>query len=220
MKKILILTFCIMLICTCVYADASISYKNNIVTLNDAPDNATAIVVSYNDKKLEDVKMQNIVDGNTIDITDLKKEADTFKVFILDLNTLTPLGNEIDITADVTKEQSGNSMTLTINGKEYTAVLEENATADAFKKMLPLELNMNELNGNEKYNYLSESLPSNSQRAGRIEAGDIMLYGNSCIVLFYKSFNTSYSYTKICHIENISGLSQAVGTGSVIISFE
>ena len=43
-----------------------------------------------------------------------------------------------------------------------------------------------------------------------------MLYGNNCLVVFYKSFNTSYSYTKIGHIENLSDL----GNKNVIIKFE
>lgn len=42
---------------------------------------------------------------------------------------------------------------------------------------------MSELNGNEKYNYLSHSLPSNEEQIGITESGDIMLYGSSCIVL-------------------------------------
>ena len=33
-----------------------------------------------------------------------------------------------------------------------------------------------------------------------------MLYGNNCLVIFYKSFDTSYSYTKIGHIEDLNEL--------------
>ena len=72
--------------------------------------------------------------------------------------------------------------------------------------MLPLELNMKELNGNEKYVYLDNSLPTNSSNPKRINAGDVMLYGNNCLVIFYKSFDTSYSYTKIGHIDNLENL--------------
>ena len=38
-----------------------------------------------------------------------------------------------------------------INGKKYNAKIEENQTAQSFVKMLPVEYNMSELNGNEKY---------------------------------------------------------------------
>ena len=59
---------------------------------------------------------------------------------------------------------------------------------------------------NEKYVYLDNSLPTNSSNPKRINAGDVMLYGNNCLVIFYKSFDTSYSYTKIGHINNLENL--------------
>lgn len=105
---------------------------------------------------------------------------------------------------------------LIINGKTYNAKIEENKTAQSFVNMLPVEYNMNELNGNEKYVYLENTLPTNQYSPKRIEAGDIMLYGNNCLVVFYKSFDTLYSYTKIGHIENLSDL----GNGNVNIKFK
>ncbi len=33
-----------------------------------------------------------------------------------------------------------------------------------------------------------------------------MLFDNSCLVVFYKSFDTSYTYTKIGHIDNLPDL--------------
>ena len=39
---------------------------------------------------------------------------------------------------------------------------------------------------------------------------------NNCLVVFYKSFDTSYSYTKIGHIENFEDL----GNKNVTIKFE
>ncbi len=47
-----------------------------------------------------------------------------------------------------------------------------------------------------------------------------MLYGNNCLVLFYKSFSTEYSYTKIGYIENPSNLADAVSSDNIIVSFE
>ena len=85
--------------------------------------------------------------------------------------------------------------------------------------MLPLELDMSELNGNEKYYYLVTLLPSNPSRPGRIEAGDLMLYGSDCVVLFYQSFDTSYSYTRIGRLTNAEGIAEAAGTGSVTVTF-
>lgn len=74
---------------------------------------------------------------------------------------------------------------------------------------------MDELNGNEKYYYLSTSLPTNTQSVKNIEVGDIMLYGDDCFVIFYESFKTSYSYTRIGKIENPSSLKEDVGEKSI-----
>lgn len=85
--------------------------------------------------------------------------------------------------------------------------------------MLPMTLDMEELNGNEKYFYLDSSLPTSSTRPGTIHAGDVMLYGDSCLVVFYETFRTSYSYTPIGHVTDISGLAEALGSGDVTVSF-
>lgn len=114
------------------------------------------------------------------------------------------------------EEPMNTKIKVIINNTSYKAVLESNNTAQEFMNMLPQEFSMSELNGNEKYCYLSNNLTSNSYNPGRIEAGDIMLFGNNCIVVFYKSFNTSYSYTKIGHIENLPDL----GGDNIIVRFE
>ena len=102
------------------------------------------------------------------------------------------------------EERMSNNINIIINNKEYNVQLEQNETAKQFYNMIPKRFNMNELNGNEKYVYLDEEFPTNSNVPNKIEVGDIMLFGNNCLVIFYKSFNTSYSYTKIGHIENLN----------------
>ena len=79
---------------------------------------------------------------------------------------------------------------------------------------------MTELNGNEKFFDLSNNLPTYAANPRTINAGDIMLWGSNTLVLFYKTFNTSYSYTRIGKIENPNGLSQALGSGNVTVTFE
>lgn len=109
---------------------------------------------------------------------------------------------------------------IIVNGRKYEVSLYDNETAKSFAKTLPLTLEMKELNGNEKYQNLGTPLPSDSSRVERIACGDLMLYGSDCIVLFYKNFNTPYSYTKIGRINDPEGLEQALGTGSVTILFQ
>ena len=104
--------------------------------------------------------------------------------------------------------------------REFSVELANNETADAFAELLPCDLAMNELNGNEKYCYLDEPLPSAPAVPDGIEAGDVMLYGDSCLVVFYESFSTSYSYTRIGHITDTQGLADALGSGDVSVTFE
>ena len=105
---------------------------------------------------------------------------------------------------------------------EYTFDVEyvDNNTAEAFKKMLPVTLKMEELNGNEKYCYIDSSLPTAFSTPGTINAGDIMLFGSNCIVVFYETFKTSYSYTRIGKVKDTASLKKALGSGDVTIKFE
>lgn len=114
--------------------------------------------------------------------------------------------------------QLGN-ITVTVGDRTFSATLEQNSTAEAFRALLPLTLEMRDLHGNEKYHYLGQSLPTNRTSVGTIHAGDIMLYGDDCIVLFYETFTTSYSYSRIGHIADTDGLKQALGSGTVSVTF-
>lgn len=110
-------------------------------------------------------------------------------------------------------------MSLTVGNTVLAAELANNATAQAFGALLPMTLDMSELNGNEKYKYIDTDLPVNSACPGTIHAGDILLYGNNCVVVFYKTFNTTYSYTRIGRISDTSALEGVLGGGSVSVRF-
>ena len=112
------------------------------------------------------------------------------------------------------------SMTIRVGGHSFDVTLEDNATARAFAALLPMTVTMNELNGNEKYHYLSENLPTDSYRPVTIRNGDLMLYGSNCVVLFYETFASSYSYTSIGQLGNPSGLASVLGQGNVSVTFE
>jgi len=115
---------------------------------------------------------------------------------------------------------TGSKMKIKTGNSTFTATLYDNATATAFKSLLPISVNMIELNGNEKYVDLSRSLPTSASNPGTIQNGDLMLYGSSTLVLFYKSFSTSYSYTKIGRIDDVTGLVAALGSGNVSMAYE
>ena len=129
--------------------------------------------------------------------------------------TSKPIKNSNSITnADPMK------LKITIGTNVFIATCYDNATAKAFKKMLPMTINMTELNGDEKYYDLPEKLPTNASNLRTIETGDLMLFGSNTLVLFYKQFSPSYSYTKVGRIENPSGLASALGSGNVTVTFE
>ena len=119
----------------------------------------------------------------------------------------------------IEKEGNQNDMKVTIkvNNQNFSAILYDNEASKKLLEKLPLKLTMDELNENEKYCYLDTSLPTNSAKVGKINKGDIMLYTSNCLVLFYDSFETSYSYTKIGYIEDVEGLKEALGSGNVQI---
>ena len=51
-------------------------------------------------------------------------------------------------------------MQIVIGEKTYNVSLYDNETVKSLKDMLPLTVSMEELNGNEKYTYLPQSLPT------------------------------------------------------------
>lgn len=114
----------------------------------------------------------------------------------------------------------GTKVKIKVGEKTFTATLLDNPTAGAFKALLPLTIKMSELNNNEKFAQLPKSITVNATVPASIQAGDLMLYGSNTLVLFYKGFSTSYSYTKIGKIDDVTGLVAALGTGDVTVSYE
>ncbi len=110
-------------------------------------------------------------------------------------------------------------MKIEAGGQVFTATLMDNPTTRALLERLPMTVSMSELNGNEKYYYLPDSLPTNSQRPGNIQSGDLMLYGSDCLVLFYESFSSGYSYTRLGSVDDPSNLAATLGSGSVDVTF-
>ena len=127
-------------------------------------------------------------------------------------------GNTKKAEATATTTQKAGDMKLIIGDKTFTVRLENNETAQALKAQLPLDLEMTELNGNEKYYYYS-TLPTSATRPGTIRAGDIMLFQSNTLVIFYDTFESDYSYTRIGSMTDPDGLAEALGTGDVRVEW-
>lgn len=115
---------------------------------------------------------------------------------------------------------SASRLVASISGKDFPITLEDNASTRALLERLPLTVTMGELNGNEKFYYLPDDLPADASTPEAIQTGDLMLYGSDCLVLFYKSFSSAYSYTRLGRVDDPAELAQAVGNGDVQITFQ
>ena len=108
---------------------------------------------------------------------------------------------------------------ITIGNKKYEAILYDNSTTKELIKKFPITITMSDLNGNEKYYNFSKSFPTSSENVANINKGDIMLFGDNCLVIFYKSFSTRYRYTKLGYIKNLEDLENSLGKGDIEITF-
>ena len=120
---------------------------------------------------------------------------------------------------DVAVKPEELRMWMTVGQHRFAITLNDDPTARAFATQLPMTLNMAELNGNEKHAHLPKTLPMNPIRPGAIRNGDLMLYGSDTLVVFYSAFNSSYSYTPLGHVNDTTGLAQALGKRGVRVIF-
>jgi hypothetical protein len=108
---------------------------------------------------------------------------------------------------------------MIVGTARFPATLADTPTARAFADRLPLTLDMRDVNNNEKAFDLTESLPGVAANPGTINNGDLMLYGSKTIVLFYESFDTSYTYSRIGRLDAAGGLADVLGAGDVTVTF-
>ncbi|QXH64594.1 hypothetical protein KSS91_14355 [Pseudomonas azerbaijanorientalis] len=110
-------------------------------------------------------------------------------------------------------------MWMTVGQRRFAVALEDNPTTRELVARLPLRLDMIELHNNEKYATLEQPLPTQDHRPGTIHTGDLLLYGADTLVVFYKTFTSSYSYSRLGQIDNSSGLAKALGSKDVRVTF-
>lgn len=108
---------------------------------------------------------------------------------------------------------------IEVDGQSFSARLYDNDAAAALLEKLPMVLDMEEMNGNEKYFFMEDALPTDTEDIEEIQTGDIMLYGDDCLVLFFQDFSTSYRYTRVGYIEDREGFADALSDGTVQIGF-
>lgn len=110
-------------------------------------------------------------------------------------------------------------MWMTVGEQRFAITLADNAAARTFVTLLPLTLEMSDLNSNEKYASLPGALPANASKPGTIHAGDLMLYGTDTLVVFYSTFESTYAYTRLGRVDDNTSLAQVLGRHAVNVMF-
>ena len=120
------------------------------------------------------------------------------------------------ITITITEK---SRMWMTVGEQRFAITLADNAAARTFVTLLPLTLEMSDLNSNEKYASLPGALPTNASKPGTIHAGDLMLYGTDTLVVFYSTFESTYAYTRLGRVDDNASLAQVLGRHAVNVMF-
>lgn len=108
---------------------------------------------------------------------------------------------------------------MRVGSNSFAVTLLDNEATKRLKARLPLTIRMKDLHSNEKHFDLPKALPTNASNPEVIKAGDVMLYGSRTLVVFYKSFPTTYSYTRLGQVDNPAKLESVLGSGDVTITF-
>lgn len=130
--------------------------------------------------------------------------------------------NNAAVSEEQNKEETMMQQTtfyVTVGETTFSATFADNSGAQAWKELLAdgdVTIQMSDYAGFEKVGALGQSLPtSNSQTT--TQAGDIVLYQGDQIVIFYGS--NSWSYTRLGKIDDLTGWEEALGNGSVSVTF-
>lgn len=121
--------------------------------------------------------------------------------------------NESREQKDITEQSEVGQLSdlrVVIDGKEYFAKTESTKAAKSFLKSLPLSIEMSDSSENEKKGYTYFKMTTDAKKLGKVEIGDILLSGDSYVVVATKTFKTSNKYTKIAHIHNLGEVRKGV----------
>ena len=213
MKKVIAIILTVILCAAGITACAAESYSDGEnVMVSGVDDGARLIIAEYNEGgRLVGCKMYKPENG----VITAPDTSDTVsvKTFLWNMDTLEPINVTNTDTEDDVK------MNVQIGDAVFTATLEDNAAVGEFIEMMkasPVTIEMSDYSGFEKVGSLGRSLTtSNSQMT--TDAGDIVLYNGNQIVMFYGS--NSWSYTKLGHIDDLTGWRETLGSGGITAVF-
>ena len=193
----------------------SVQTASQTETENKSIKEETVMQTSEEETEPNETEMIDITESVAETMIEPVVESETTK----GKTTVEPESNIETESEEVVETEGITSMKVQIDGHTFYAALENNnATAELVQMMKnqPIVISMSDYSGFEKVGSLGTTLSgSNSQMT--TQAGDIVLYNNSQIVIFYGS--NSWSYTKLGHIDDLTGWEETLGSGDVMVTF-
>ncbi|MFR7589992.1 MAG: cyclophilin-like fold protein [Longibaculum sp.] len=141
-------------------------------------------------------------------------------IFLMILFLFAGCQKEIQYDSVQKESEMKHNMQLIINQHSFDVTLFDNQTVKEFISQLPMTITMQDLHNNEKYIDLKTSFTTDEEKVNQIHAGDLMLFQDNCLVLFYEDFQTSYAYTKMGYVHQSEQLKKALGQKDIVIRLE
>ena len=119
------------------------------------------------------------------------------------------------------RDQSmSNRITITIGGKTFAGTLLDNRDSSGVQEAAAAVDHDDRTQWQREVYKIVREYAHRAAKPSSIQTGDLMLYGSDTLVLFYKSFKTTYSYTTLGRLNDPAGLEDALGSGNVYVTFE
>lgn len=120
------------------------------------------------------------------------------------------------------ENMESNQIRLTINGRSFTATLEQNSSAEALKELLKdgdLSIRMDDYGDMEKVGSLGTSLPRNDRQI-TTRPGDMILYLGNSFTIYYDT--NTWNFTRLGRLDGVSTREEVLnllgGKGEVTVT--
>ncbi|MBR4577593.1 MAG: hypothetical protein IKO25_10385 [Clostridia bacterium] len=125
------------------------------------------------------------------------------------------------LTGSPELQKEKNMISITVEGKTMTAELEENASAEAFLKLLQegdLTIEMEDYGGFEKVGPLGSAIVRSDERITTVP-GDLILYQGDKVTIYYAE--NTWTFTRLGHITDATAenMKEFLGKGNPTVVF-
>ena len=196
-------------------ANPEMTICNDIVTVNNAPDNSTLIVAFYKEKLLVSVKVAKGNGTITENISDQAANTDLVKAFLWNTTAMKPLCEAQRIRSE---QQEMRQIKVASTDYEIVYTLNDSQAANDLYAQLPFTIEVENFGSNEKVFYPPQKLNTANTPLASGGKGKLAYYAPwGDVVMFYDSFSENRSLYELGEIvagaENIENL-----TGTITIS--